>query len=286
MEADTLTRIDITTQINNTVYSDSTALMFNEWNYSGDATPLLDTKTWLQDTIQAFHQRQSLYYPKHDGIVRSNRIMSESILLIILILEIALVAFLIKNSLKFINKTVKRSSGQDDWREYSEDVGRSHSSHEILWLISVVVFALMIPVLLNFQGVQANYDQDNLLFFRYLMYVLLYFFVKFSIYRMVGMTFFSINQTRQWITVNKTMISFYALILSPVLILAEVGLPVQASFVYAWIIVSIILARIWQLINAVDIFSIKIGDFLYLILYLCGLEILPILLFYKGLFLI
>jgi hypothetical protein len=286
MEADTLTRIDTTAQTSYAANSDSTALMFNEWNYSGNTTPLLDTKIWLQDTIQVFHQRQSLYYPKHDGIVRSNRNMSESILLIILLLEMVLVAFLIKNSLKFIHKTFKGSFAQDDWREHSEEVGQSPSFRGILWLISAVVFALMIPILLNFQGVQANYDQDNLLFFKHLAYVLLYFFVKFFMYRMVGMTFFNIYQTRQWITIYKTMISFYALIFFPVLIFAEVGIPMQASFVYAWIIVSIIIAKIWQLVNAVDIFSVRIGDFLYLILYLCGLEILPILLFYKGLFLI
>jgi len=286
MEADTLIRIDTTAQTSYAANPDSTALMFNEWNYSGNTTPLLDTKIWLQDTIQAFHQRQSLYYPKHDGIIRSNKVLSESILLILLFLEITFVVFLIKKGLKFINKTFKGSFSQDDWKEHSEEVVQSPFSREIFWVISTVVFALMIPVLLNFQGIRANDDQDHLLFFRYFAYVFLYFLVKFSIYRMLGMIFFRIDQTRQWITVNKTIISFYALILFPVLIFVQVGLPVQASFIYTWIIGCFVIAKIWQLVNVIDIFSVGFGDFLYLILYLCGLEILPILLFYKGLFLI
>ena len=286
MEADTLTRIDTTAQTSCAANSDTTALMFNEWNYSDDVTPLLNTKIWLQDTLQNFYLKQSLFYPKHDGIVRSNRIMSDSILLIILLLEILLVAFLIKNSLKYINKTIKGSFAQDDWKEHSEGIGKGHFFRESLWLISAVVFALLIPTLLNLQGVQVNYNQDNSLFFKHLVYVLLYFFVKFSIYRILGITFFNINQTRQWILVNKTIVSFYALTLSPVLIFAEMGLPMQASFVYVWIIVSIILSKIWQLVNVIDIFSVRIENSLYLILYLCSLEILPILLFYKGLFLI
>jgi len=287
MEADTLTRIDTTAQLNVTAYSDSTALLLNEWNYSGDATSLLNTKFWLQDSILFSHQRNSQYDTRHEGIARSGRMMSESLLLLLLLLELMLVAYLIKNGVKIINKTIRGSLIFEDKNLYSEESVQEGSKYrQYLWVLSLVVFTLMIPVIVNIHNAQANYDLNSWQFFRSFLYVFFYFLIKNSIYRIIGNTFFSPVQTKRWISGSKTILSFYALSLTPVLIFSEIGLPMQGAFIPVWIVGFLIIAKIWQLVKVIDIFSIGIGYFFYLILYLCALEFMPVLLFYKGLFLL
>ena len=287
MEADTLTRIDTTAQLNVTAYSDSTALLLNEWNYSGDAIPLLNTKFWLQDSILLFHQRNSQYDTRHEGIARSGRMMSESLLLLLLLLETMLVAYILKNGVKIINKSLRRSLLSQEDNFYPEDLVQEGSKyHQYLWMLSLVVFTLMIPAIVNIHNAGHNYDFSSWQFFRSFLYVFLYFFIKNAIYRIIGKAFFNPAQTERWISGSKTILSFYALSITPVLIFAEIGLPMQGSFIPVWIVGFLVIAKIWQLVKAIDIFSIRIGDFLYLILYLCALEFMPVLLFYKGLFLL
>ena len=287
MEADTLTRIDTTAQLNGTAYSDSTALLLNKWNYSGDAAPLLNTKFWLQDSILFSYERHSQYYTRHEGIARSGRIISESLLLLLLLLELMLVAYLIKNGVKIINKTIRGSLISEDKNLYSEEsVQEGFRYRQYLWVLSIVVFTLMIPAIVNIHNLQINYDLSSWQFFRSFLYVFFYFLIKNAIYRIIGNTFFSPVQTELWISGSKTILSFYALSLTPILIFPGVGLTMQGAFVPVWVVGFLIIAKIWQLVKVIDIFSIGIGSFLYLILYLCALEFMPVLLFYKGLFLL
>lgn len=287
MEADTLTRIDTTAQLNYSAYPDSTILLLNEWQYDRQAIPLLNTKCWLQDSIQLYHQRNSLYYTRHDGVVRTNKLMSESLLFVLLFLETLLVAFLVKNGLKFLNNSIKGTLISDERTGSLGEVAQSGSQiGQYLWVLSIVIFALLSPHLLAHNNENAGYELNSWLFLRILLYVIAYFFIKNSIYKILGNVFFTPVQTSRWIAGSKTILSFYALSLTPVLIAAETGLQMKDTFLFSWVVGFLIISKFWLLIKAINIFSIRIGDFLYLILYLCALEILPIILFYKGLFLL
>ncbi|MDD4921734.1 MAG: DUF4271 domain-containing protein [Bacteroidales bacterium] len=287
MEADTLTRIDTTAQSSHHAYPDSTALPLNEWNFAGDTIPLITTKCWLQDTIQLYHQRNSLYFPTHHGIARTNSFMSESILLILILMEMVVLAYLIRNGLKLIGRTLKSPFSQNEEDINVGDAGqKSFLYHQFLWALTVAIFALMLPVILELQKAQGRYDLNMEYFLRFVLYVLLYFFVKYSICRIIGKIFFSPVLTERWLVSNKTIVSFFALSLTPVLICVEIGLQINDSFILSWIVLFFIITKVWQLLKTANIFSVRNGDFLYFILYLCALEIMPILLFYKGLFLI
>jgi len=287
MEANTLTTMNKTAGFDSTAYNDSTAIMLQDWHYYNDLEPLLKTKCWLQDSIQLFHQRNATYFTRHDGVFRTDKMMSESMLLVILLLETLLVAYLIKNGLKFINnslKSVLTSDGRSDSSD--ESLQKGSQFREYLWIMSVVVFALFAPFLLNIGQQHTDYELNSWLFLRLFVFVIVYFIIKNSVFRLIGGIFFHSSLTKRWIAASKTTLSFYAICLTPLLIVLEIGIKLEDTFLIIWILGFLLITKLWLLVKAVNIFSIRIGHFLYLILYLCALEILPILLFYKGLFLL
>jgi len=287
MEATMLTTINTTARLDSTAYNDSTAIMLQDWQYYNDLEPLLKTKCWLQDSIQLFHQRNATYFTRHDGVFRTDKMMSESMLLVILLLETLLVAYLIKNGLKFINnslKSVLTSDGRSDSSD--ESLQKGSQFREYLWIMSVVVFALFAPFLLNIGQQHTDYELNSWLFLRLFIFVVVYFIIKNAVFRLLGALFFHSSQTKRWIAASKTTLSFYAICLTPLLIGLEIGIKIEDTFLIIWILGFLLITKIWLLVKAINIFSIRIGYFLYLILYLCALEIIPILLFYKGLFLL
>jgi hypothetical protein len=287
MVADTLTKIDTTARLDSIASPDSTAFMLKEWQYSPDSDPLMSLKCWQQDSIQLFHQRNSSFFTRHDGIFRADKMMSESLLLVLLLLETLLVAYLVKNGLKFLNSSIKNALVSDEKTGFSvESVQKGSQFRQFLWILSMVVFALFAPILYNLGSEQGRYELNSWLFLRLFVFVAVYFTVKYTLFRMIGHVLFTSPQTQRWVDGSKTTVSFYALTLTPILICSEIGIPMHATFVTVWIVVFLLISKFWLLAKAVNIFSVRIGDILYLILYLCTLEILPILLFYKGLFLL
>lgn len=287
MEADSLTKIDTTARLDSIAHPDSTAIMLHDWHYSKYTEPLISFKCWQQDAIQLFHQKNSSFFTRHDGIYRADKMMSESLLLALLLLETLLVAYLVKNGLKFLNSSIKSALVSEERAGFADEITQKGSQfRQYLWFLSLVIFALFAPLLINSTGEQVKYELDSWLFLRLFIYVIIYFFVKYSIFRILGLIFFTPTQTERWINGCKTTLSFFALSLTPILICSEIGLQMQATFVFLWILGFLMVSKFWLLLKAVNIFSFRIRDFLYLILYLCALEILPIFLFYKGLFLL
>lgn len=286
MEVDSLTTIHPTAQLDS-AYRDTTAIMLQDWQYYNDLEPLMKSKIWLEDTIQLFHQRNAIFFNRHDGVFRADKVMSESMLLMILLLETLLVAYLIKNGIKLLNNSIKSVFVSDGRTDLSDDILQKGSHfRQYLWFVSVAIFALFCPMLLNIGTQRSVYEIDTWFFLRLLVYVVLYFTTKFALTRFLGYIFFKSAQTKRFVMASKTTLSFYAICLTPILISSEIGIHLGSTFLLFWILGFLVITKIWLLVKVVHIFSVKIGGFLYLILYLCALEIIPILLFYKGLFLL
>lgn len=287
MEADTLTKIDTTARLDTPTFPDSTAVMLSDWHYSKDSSLLLNSKSWLGEYAIFFNQKDAYRISRHDGIVRSDKTISESLLLLLLLMQILLVAYLIKNGLKYIGETFKNVFVSDERGGFSVDLTTTGSHYNrFLWGLGLVVFSLLLPVIRSTTDNTVSYSLDSWLILRCFIFIIIYFATKELIFRALGMIFFSAIQTESWISISKTVLSFYALIITPVLICAEIGIQMKYSFVFAWVVGFLIIAKFWLLIKTFNIFSIRNGDFFYLILYLCTLEILPVLLLYKGIFLL
>jgi hypothetical protein len=286
MEADPLTVIDTTAQWNSAVCMDSTIALAKQWNYSQDSILYHGSGFWFQEVLQYFKQRDNFGMQRHEAISRPDRFMSETLLFGLLLFEIFLVAFLLKRGFKMISQYSRMSFLSVDRGVNSREPVQSNGFNQILWVLTLIVFSLMGHVLLNTQLGNLSYDLGSWLILRIFIFTFSYFILLNLLYRAIGIIFFTPAQTERWIANNKTVHFCYAMALTPVLIGAEIGAITNGRFIFWWTVGTLVLAKAWMFVKSFRIFSIEIGDFLYLILYLCALEIMPILLYYKGLFLL
>jgi hypothetical protein len=281
MEGDSLAIIDTTARLSAPVYNDSTIVLAKQWNYSHDSALYHGSGFWFQEVLQYFRQRDNFGFERHAAEPRPDKLVSETLLLLLMLFEIFLVAFLLKRGLKLITQytKVERSST-------SADSAQSGGFNIFLWLLTLVVFSLMGHVLLNARLGQQEYGLDSYILLRIFVFTVVFFIAQGTLYQILGKIFFSPLQTNRWIANNKSILFFYAMVLSPVLIGAEIGAITNSGFIFNWTLGFLFLARVWMFSKTIQIFSIGKGYFFYLILYLCALEILPILLYYRGLFLL
>lgn len=281
MEEDTLTIIDKTATWSAPVCNDSTIAMVKQWNYSHDSALYHGSGFWFQEVLQYFRQRDSFGFQRHQAELRPDKLVSETLLLSLLLFEVFLVAFLLKRGLKLITQYIRI-----DRTLPSTNTPSTNGFSTFLWLLTLVVFSLMGHVLLNAGLSQQGYGLDSYILLRIFGYTILFFTFQGLLYQILGKVFFSPQQTSHWVSNNKSILFFYAMVLSPILIGAEIGAITNKVFLYYWTLGFWFLARVWMFSKTIRIFSINRGYFFYLILYLCALEILPILLYYRGLFLL
>ena len=111
--------------------------------------------------------------------------------------------------------------------------------------------------------------------------ILLFYFFKQLIYYMFGNIFAGADKYRFWRTNYDAITGFWGILLYfPVFWILLVGIYVEISvilFVFLYI-----LYRFFVIYKTIRIFNVKRSGFLYIFLYLCGQEILPLIFIYKG----
>jgi hypothetical protein len=100
------------------------------------------------------------------------------------------------------------------------------------------------------------------------------------------LVFFGKVQVNRWLSGNNLIMTLFSLSLLPLVIISETGIQFSDEIFYWCPMLFWIFMKLLQYIQANKIFSIRNEGYVYLILYLCALEILPVMLFLKGLFLI
>jgi len=286
MEGDSLTIIDTTAHWGAPVSNDSTIAIVKQWNYSHDSALFHGSGYWFQEVLQYFRQRDNFGFERHQALLRPDKLVSETLLLSLLLFEVFLVAFLLKRGLKLITQYTKINFTSAERLSTGSDSAQNGGFNIFLWILTLIVFSLMGHVLLNAKLGQQGYGLDSYILLRLFIFTVVFFIVQGLLYQVLGQIFFSPVQTSRWIANNKSILFFYAMVLSPVLIGAEIGAITNGAFIFYWTLGFLFLARVWMFSKTIQIFSIGKGYFFYLILYLCALEILPILLYYRGLFLL
>ena len=286
MEGDSLTIIDTTAHWGAPVSNDSTIAIVKQWNYSHDSALFHGSGYWFQEVLQYFRQRDNFGFERHQALLRPDKLVSETLLLSLLLFEVFLVAFLLKRGLKLITQYTKINFTSAERLSTGSDSAQTGGFNIFLWILTLIVFSLMGHVLLNAKLGQQGYGLDSYILLRLFIFTVVFFIVQGLLYQVLGQIFFSPVQTSRWIANNKSILFFYAMVLSPVLIGAEIGAITNGAFIFYWTLGFLFLARVWMFSKTIQIFSIGKGYFFYLILYLCALEILPILLYYRGLFLL
>lgn len=109
----------------------------------------------------------------------------------------------------------------------------------------------------------------------------IFYFYKYITYKIIGWTFFDKEQLLQWSNSFPSLMGFIGIfIFIPTLILFYVDPTYQLCF---YVIILVLSAGfITNLFTLYRIFFQKKNSFFYFILYLCGQEIIPLFLLYKG----
>ena len=103
-----------------------------------------------------------------------------------------------------------------------------------------------------------------------------YFLIKYLAYKFVNLTFFGSKKSKQWTWVLSFIIALEGVALFPSVILqVYFSLPVQNVVNYFFLI--LLLTKLLTIFKCWSIFFRQIGVFLQIILYLCALEIVPLL---------
>lgn len=111
---------------------------------------------------------------------------------------------------------------------------------------------------------------------------LLYLLVKLVIYRIVGWIFFNASITQLWLEAYITLLLYMGILLLP----AVAAMVFVTPTLYATIAIGaicLLFAKLLTFYKWIKLFSENSYGILLLFLYFCALEIMPCLIFYKGL---
>jgi hypothetical protein len=287
MEVDTLTNMHDATQWSvSPLVTDSTLALAKQWQYSQDSALYHGSGFWFEDVLQYLRQHDNFGIVRHQALLRPDKFTSESLMLGLLLFEVFLVAFLLKRGLNLIVQFTQSGIGSTDISYSFKDGVKGLGFSKFLWILTLVIFSLMGHVLINLHTNRNDYTIDSTQILRLFGFTFSFFILLDLLFRLVGGFFFSLQIVERWRYNNKATLFIYAMILSPVLIGAEIGVITDEIFLLFWTFGFLIIAKFWMIVKTIRIFSISKGGFFYFILYLCALEILPILLYYKGLFLL
>lgn len=265
--------------------NDSTTFYCQKWDYTADSALYFGSGFWFEDVMNFLREYNSFHMQRHEGIVRQNRKTSESLMLGLILFEVLLVGFMLKKGLKLMAQYTNIGFILPDDGQLRENDSQSRYN-PFLWFLTLIVLSLMGHVLINTKPGNSIYGIDSMMILKLFAYTCSFFIIQNSLVRYIGELFFNNSLIRKWVFHNKTTLFIYAMTLTPMLIAAEIGILNNYNLLFTWSISFLIIAKLWLFAKALRIFSVNSSGIFYFILYLCALEILPILLFYKGLFLL
>ncbi|MDR2809735.1 MAG: DUF4271 domain-containing protein [Tannerellaceae bacterium] len=161
----------------------------------------------------------------------------------------------------------------------NETIFRGFMIFQSLLLCSIALF--LIGCLYNYIPDSSNIG-TNLFFIGAIWVVLLLFYTfKQFFYNLIGMIFTDPNLYKIWRTGYTASVGVWGVLLYiPVLCLAFVKV-----YLYVYVLLFAFIYILWRFIiihKTINIFNITGIGFLYIILYLCAQEILPLIFLYKG----
>jgi hypothetical protein len=163
--------------------------------------------------------------------------------------------------------------------EGNETIFRSFMIFQSLSLCSIILFIIgrMYKYIPEYQNIGMN------MFFIGAIFAILFSFYGFKqfLYKVIGAIFASPNMYKTWRTGYTATVGFWGLLLYiPVISLAFVK-----THLHICVLLFTFIYLLWRFIiirKTICIFNVKGVGFLYILLYLCAQEILPLIFLYEG----
>lgn len=220
----------------------------------------------------------------HSGSVRPKDSIAESSLLILLFLVLFFVLRLIGKGGEHALLQLKKIMSSDE-RIYSTNV-TPKSLYPFFWLIDIVILTYAVRLYL-IEFTDQSFDiSGGILLWKILLYVVSFWIVRQLLMLLIGAVFFKRTQISKWFSGMMLIMTLFSFSMLPLIIIHETGLHFSSALLFIWPLIFWFLPKVFQFAQIPKLFSLRNRGYLYLILYLCALEILPLLLFIKGLVLI
>ncbi|MDR1201013.1 MAG: DUF4271 domain-containing protein [Tannerellaceae bacterium] len=161
----------------------------------------------------------------------------------------------------------------------NEFIFRNFMIFQSLFLSALFIFAVgYVYRFFDFSDVRSNLLLISIIF----LCVVLYYYFRQFFYGLIGFVFTDPEKYRFWKTNYYAITGFWGVLLYiPVCWLVFIGKYIEIPL--ALFIVWYILYRFWLIYKSIRIFHVRNTGFVYIFLYLCAQEILPLLFIYKGL---
>jgi len=160
----------------------------------------------------------------------------------------------------------------------NEFVFRNFMIFQSLFLFTLAIFAISrVYQYIHFSDVASNLFVIGIIF----LCVILFYYYRQFFYGLIGFVFAEPEKYKFWKTNYYAITGFWGVLLYvPVLWVVFVGKYVEIPLVL--FVILYISYRFWLIYKTIRIFHIRSMRFLYIFLYLCGQEILPVIFIYKG----
>ena len=236
----------------------------------------------INDSIAAFDTLvQAIQLPVHpgmEGILRTPNAGNEPWVFITLTLLFVLLAFAFLRSEGVVWENLKAFfSVKKKLEHFTPRTGEPKTYIYLIRVFSISVLALM-----AYQILHLGINPFNLLSYLYIIaFFIAYFTIKHIVFRIIGNTFFGLKEALSFTRLYFSLVHIYAISVFPLLIL-YVYQPAEYQ-IYLLIISAAILLFLYILliIKIFQVFYIKGLALFYIFLYLCTLEILPVLALFR-----
>lgn len=213
------------------------------------------------------------YFPMHDDLVVG-----------VLVLSMLGTLYVLCRSRKFVLAVGKEFIfGREQVSLFANSTGADSRSMVILFIQFCLLAALLLQTYFVYLFPEIiNHVSTPLLLGNYIIACVAFFLFKTIIYRVFGWIFFNGSVTQLCLEAYVTMILYMGILLLPTILCIVFIIP---DFYVTTIIaiVCLFFAKLLTLYKWINFFSGKSYGSLLLILYFCALEIMPCLVFYKGL---
>ncbi len=210
----------------------------------------------------------------------------EDVIFSLLLVLIMMFAFVFRANqrlfIKMLKDTVAVKERQSLFEETvsgnNEFYFRAFMIFQMLFLCSIIFFSLG-----RIQGYITNLDEKVVLIANTAIFIVIFLFYQFKrlVYYLLGNIFVDRNQYKLWKTNYNAVMGVWGIILYiPALWFVFVNGYITIPAILFFILYF--LCRFVIIYKSIRIFHSKSVGFLYLSLYLCGQEILPLVLLYKG----
>lgn len=163
-----------------------------------------------------------------------------------------------------------------------------HTASETFLMLAMIANTCIMSGLIFYLGIDYWYPEIGLSqnVFKWVsilsVFYGLFFLVQLLLYRTIGFTFaYNRDDIRLWLDGFKSSQAILGLVLSPIVFISLLY-PASTLFMLILAIISYFCARIIFIIKGFRIFFNNFGSYIYFILYLCTLEIVPIFLICAG----